>query len=143
MVKKAEITLQGLIIGLLLFSGVILGLISFENDLFTHNNVQSNLSTKLSGLDYINSTFENTEEVRSKLEQAVETNSTDYLGLLSLMTIQGLQMSFKSLGSYIVLIGSLPSAGLHIPTYVSLIIITILVITFVFIIASAVLRWRV
>lgn len=141
--SRGEVTLQGLIIGLLLFSGVILGLISFENDLFSHNGVQSNLSDRLSGLDYINSTFSNTQEVQHQLEGATETNSSDYLGLLSLMTLQGLQMSFKSLGSYIVLIGSLPTGGLHIPVYVSAIIITILVITFVFIIASAVLRWRV
>lgn len=140
--KKGETTIPGLIIGLLLFSVVILGMISFQTDLFNNNNVESNLSNKLSSLDYVNATFENTKGVQEKIAEASETNSTDYLGLLSYMTFQGVLISFKSLGSYIVLISSLPASELHIPVYVSTVIITILLVAFVFLIASAIMRWR-
>jgi len=135
-------TITGLIIGIIIFSGVILGIISFENGLFNTYNINTNITTELSKYNYLNNTYEGVEAVRKKVESGVNSTATDYLGDLAYMGWQGIIVSFKAISNYIKLLVTIPSEELGIPTYITTIGISIILVIFIMTLLSAILRYQ-
>lgn len=135
--------LKNVIIGILLVSAIITGSLVFLSDAFTNYGVADTVSNSLN-YNYINSTFQNSQEMKNAImATSNSTNPIDVAANLGVISYNGIILSFKSLGSWFIMINGVGSQLGFIPAWVITIAITILLVTFVFIIAQAIISKQV
>jgi hypothetical protein len=135
--------LKNIIIGLLLVTAVITGSLVFLSDMFTGYGVADTVSSSLN-YDYINSTFQNSQDMKDTIiKTSNSTNPLEIAANLGVISYNGIILSFKSLGNWFIMLSSIGTQLGFIPAWVITIAITILLVTFVFIIAQAIISKQV